>query len=168
MPQAYPPSSSKAKQQVQNSNPAQNQVRELKPILSKESLELPASSAPALLPASPNPRYVDPAVSFRQQTFDKGFFVKAGEENPYDHLNSKYSESSQKPTSQELHQRSIALQDRIGNLEQMLKARIAEQSQESIDDEENYQQVKEEPHIIASESLTSFEKSEKAHSHSQS
>ena len=127
MPQAYPPASSKSKQQVQNSRSAPNQVKELTPHLSKQSLEYPTQSAEALFHSSPN-KYVDPAVSFRQQTFDKGFFVKAVDEN----IDSRPSDRSltkghqRRPSAEALHQRSISLQDRIGDLEQMLKARIAE------------------------------------------
>ena len=73
--------------------------------------------------------------------------------------------SHQRRSSADLHQRSIALQDRIGNLEQMLRARIADQSRDTADDDEHVR-AKDEPHVIASESVTSFEKSDAGKAHS--
>ena len=50
MPQAYPPPAKSRSNQA-------SQVKELKPRLSKESLEMPTSSAPALLASSPKARF---------------------------------------------------------------------------------------------------------------
>ena len=84
-------------------------MKELKPHLSKQSLEQPTKSVTALTHSSP--KYVDPAVSFRQQTFDKGFFVKDGEENqtmkPEDGLLA--NDLQKKTSSEDLQKRSIAL-----------------------------------------------------------
>ena len=158
MPQAYPPASSKARQR-----------KELQPHLSRQSLEQPTQSAQALTYSNYGNQYSDPAVSFRQQTFDKGFFVKEGEGTLHTGPNgTSVKRGPHRTSSVDLHQRSAALQDRIGDLEQMLRARIADQSRDTAGDEEN-EHVKEEPHIIASESMTSFEKSDadKAHSSRQ-